>query len=111
MKRTLALLLLASAIVLALAAPPGARSATFVVTSQAEADVAGTLRHAIEQAELTTAPDTITFSIGSGAQTITLGSDLPAITNPLTIDGTSQPGYAGTPLITLDGQGGVVANC
>ena len=28
---------------------------------------------------------------------------MPAITNPVTIDGTSQPGYAGFPLIEIDG--------
>ena len=28
---------------------------------------------------------------------------LPAITQPVTIDGTSQPGYAGTPVVVLDG--------
>ena len=36
-------------------------------------------------------------------QTIQLLSPLPAITNPVLIDGFSQPGYAGTPLIELNG--------
>ena len=30
---------------------------------------------------------------------------MPAITNPVVIDGTTQPGYAGTPLIAIVGQG------
>jgi hypothetical protein len=46
---------------------------------------------------------TIDFLIGSGAQTIQPPVNLPTITAPVTIDGTSQPGYAGTPLITIDG--------
>ena len=36
-------------------------------------------------------------------QTIEPVSPLPAITNPVLIDGFSQPGYAGTPLIELNG--------
>jgi hypothetical protein len=61
------------------------------------------LREAILAAN-NTAPGahTITFGISSGAQTITLGSALPAITGALTIDGTSQPGYAGISLITIN---------
>src|SRR5262249_24466242 len=46
----------------------------------------------------------IDFAIpGDGVRTITPLSPLPAITQTLLIDGTSQPGYAGTPLIELDG--------
>jgi hypothetical protein len=50
---------------------------------------------------------TIDFAIpGSGVKTIdATGSGLLAITAPVTIDGTSQPGYAGTPLIELVGNG------
>lgn len=47
--------------------------------------------------------NTIDFSIGSGVQTIHLASALPTIDTPLTIDGTTQPGYQGTPLIDLNG--------
>lgn len=47
--------------------------------------------------------DTIHFAIGTGVQTIALGFSLPAITKPVVIDGTTQPGFAGTPLIVLDG--------
>ena len=36
-------------------------------------------------------------------RTITLLSPLPKITDPITIDGTTQPGYAGTPLIEING--------
>ena len=42
-------------------------------------------------------------------QTITPLSSLPTITNPVLIDGESQPGYSGLPLIAIDGsQAGVV---
>ena len=48
--------------------------------------------------------DSITFDIpGTGTQTIALTSALPAITNSVAIDATSQPGFSGTPLIELDG--------
>ncbi len=42
---------------------------------------------------------------GTGVQTIAPASPLPAITNPVLIDGTTQPGYAGAPLIAIVGQG------
>ena len=48
--------------------------------------------------------DTIVFNIpGSGVQTIGPTSALPAITDAAIIDGTTQPGYSGTPLIELHG--------
>jgi len=48
--------------------------------------------------------DIIHFNIPGGAfQTITLTSELPPTPEPLTIDGTSQPGFAGTPVIELNG--------
>ena len=40
---------------------------------------------------------------GQGVQTIAPALPLPAITNPVLIDGISQPGYTGTPLIELSG--------
>lgn len=46
--------------------------------------------------------DTITFNLSPVAPII-LTAGLPDIVEDLTIDGTSQPGYAGTPLITIDG--------
>jgi outer membrane lipoprotein-sorting protein len=62
------------------------------------------LREAITAADNTPGANTITFDIpGGGIQTIALASLLPAITEPVTLDATSQPGYAGTPLIEVDG--------
>jgi RHS repeat-associated protein len=82
-----------------------AYSATFTVTNRVDSG-AGSLRQAILNANATPGPHTIVFSIsGSGAQTIKLSSALPAITNPILIDATTQPNYAGTPLIVLDGGG------
>ncbi|MDP3984870.1 MAG: NosD domain-containing protein, partial [Acidimicrobiia bacterium] len=63
---------------------------------------------AIEQANANAGEDVINFSIGvSGPATITVsGSSLPSIAEQLTIDGTTQPGYAGQPLIELTWGGG-----
>jgi hypothetical protein len=86
--------------------------ATFPVTSTADDGTAGTLRWAITQANADTDPSSvINFNIASsGVQTIQVGSSssypgqpLPTITHSVAIDGTSQGGYSGTPLIVLDG--------
>src|SRR5262249_5120853 len=48
--------------------------------------------------------DTIAFDVGGGgAQTIQPRSALPTITDHVVIDGTTQPGYAGRPVIVLNG--------
>ena len=74
-------------------------------TPAGAADEVGTLRYAIDQANLLApnTPVTINFSIGTGQQTISLLQPLPTLANPITIDGTTQPGYAGKPLIQVDG--------
>jgi hypothetical protein len=75
----------------------------FPVTNTSDTANAGSLRWAITQAD-SRPGSTIAFSInGGGLQTIIPASALPAITTAVTIDGTTQPGYAGTPLIQLDG--------
>jgi uncharacterized repeat protein (TIGR01451 family) len=49
-------------------------------------------------------PDEIHFNLpASGVQTITPASPLPVITDPVVIDGTTQPGFAGYPLVMLNG--------
>ncbi|MEP7288421.1 MAG: hypothetical protein ABI947_21940 [Chloroflexota bacterium] len=64
----------------------------------------GSLRQAIQDANTTTDLDTINFNIpGTGVQTISPTSALPPISFPVIIDGATQPNYAGTPLIELDG--------
>jgi streptogramin lyase len=77
-----------------------------VVVTNVNDSGAGSLRQAIVSADAGSGPVIVTFAIpGSGVQTIHLLSPLPAITTPVVIDGTSQPGYAGQPLIVLDGSG------
>jgi hypothetical protein len=80
-------------------------SQNFVVTND-NADGTGSLREAITNANATPGADTIVFNIpGPGVKTINLPTPLPDITEQIVIDGTTQPGYAGTPLIQLDGTG------
>ena len=64
-----------------------------------------TLREAINAANANMGVDTILFNIpGAGVRTILPIAVLPTITDPVTIDGTTQPGFAGLPLIELNGQ-------
>jgi CSLREA domain-containing protein len=63
-----------------------------------------TLRAAIAQANNTPALDTITFNIpGAGPHAIAPRSLLPTVEHPVVIDGATQPGFAGRPLIVLSG--------
>lgn len=66
-----------------------------------------TLRAAIQEANALAGHDAIEFSIGSGVQTINLDSALPILTSPVTIDGTTQPGFSGAPLVVISGGGSV----
>ncbi len=77
----------------------------FVVTTTADSGP-GSLRQAIlDSNALPGATNTIDFDIaGSGVQTIVPLSPLPPITASVLIDGTTQPGFAGTPLISFGGQ-------
>jgi hypothetical protein len=63
----------------------------------------GSLRQAILDSNANSGPNTIVFHIEHGVQTIRPESALPGITEPVTIDGTTQPGYNGHPLIELNG--------
>ncbi len=68
----------------------------FIVTNTLDSPTnpqIGSLRFAIlaVNADVGHSP-TISFDIGTGLQTITLNADLPAITNPVTIDGYTEPG-------------------
>jgi parallel beta-helix repeat protein len=78
--------------------------ATLVVTSNSDlpAPLMTTLRQAIASANLNPGADTITFNI-PGAPTIHLLTPLPDVTGPTTIDGSTQPGYAGSPVVFVDG--------
>jgi hypothetical protein len=81
---------------------PSATPVTFTVTNTNDSGP-GSLRQAILNADGTPGPSIITFAIGNGQQTIRPTSALPAITNPVTIDGTTQPGFNGKPIVVLDG--------
>src|SRR6185503_1368298 len=76
---------------------------TFTVTNTSDSG-AGSLRQAILDANAHAGTDTIAFDIpGAGVQTIEVATALPTITSPVLIDGATQPGYAGAPLIELHG--------
>jgi uncharacterized repeat protein (TIGR01451 family) len=82
----------------------GGTSALFVTTNANSGS--GSLRQAIldANASLCSAPCTIGFNLPGGQLTIAPPTSLPAITAAsITIDATTQPGYGGTPLVTLDG--------
>ena len=67
---------------------------------------AGSLRQSITDANTNQGTDTIIFNISSGHQTIYPLGSLPEITSPVIIDGTTQPGYGGTPIIEINGSRG-----
>ena len=104
-------------LVAAAAYPAGAQAAVWIVTSADDgadsnpgdgacAAAAGcTLRAAIQEANALAGADSIEFAIGSGVQTINIGSALPSIAGPATVDGTTQPGFTGSPIVVLDGGG------
>jgi CSLREA domain-containing protein len=91
--------------------PPGlAGQTTFTVNTTNDADD-GTcnafhcsLREAITAANHTEGGALIAFNIpGSGPHTIRPKSALPDIEESITLDGTTEPDYSGTPVIELDG--------
>lgn len=78
--------------------------AVFMVTNNLD-NGAGSLRDALTQADSLPGADSIKFSIGTGLKTIALSSPLPDVSDAVTIDATTQPGYAGNPIIQLNGAG------
>jgi len=73
-------------------------------TCAAPASITCTLRAAIEEANALAGADTINFNIpGAAPHTILPNPSLPTIIETVTISGTTQPGYVGTPIIVLDG--------
>lgn len=96
------LLSILTALCTAVTLSPPAHAAIITVTNTND-NGTGSLRQAITSANSTTTADTITFSIGNGWAHITPTSPLPAIYQPLTIDGTTQPGFTGAPLVEITG--------
>ncbi|HEX3228792.1 MAG TPA: hypothetical protein VHQ95_07485, partial [Pyrinomonadaceae bacterium] len=76
---------------------------TFTVTNNNDSGP-GSLRQAIIDANESAGADVITFNIaGGGVHTIKPLSFLPVITDTVSIDGTTQPSFAGSPIIELNG--------
>ena len=82
---------------------------TFTVNSLGDGETAAgciegatcTLRGALEAADENEALDTIEFGVAGLIEPLT---ELPHITEPVEIDGTSAPGYAGSPLVEIGGE-------
>jgi len=95
-----------------------ANTNTFTVTNNSDADGICSpqncsLRQAINSANNNTGPDVINFNIpGSQRHEILLQTVLPAITDSVTINGTTQPGYdiQNGPSVGINGQAIVNAN-
>jgi len=80
-----------------------ALATTYTVTNTDDSGP-GSLRQAILDANANAGLDTIAFDIpGGGVHTINEPTNLPTVTSPVILDGTTQPGYAGSPLIELHG--------
>jgi len=98
---------------------PSALAGTFQVNSAADGPIASancdpltqpatgtcTLRDALNAAAGDAGPNTIGFHVGTGQVTISPATPLPGVPANTTIDGSTQPGWAGKPLVVLDGSG------
>ena len=97
------------ALLLTLAAA-GLNAATFTVTNT-NATGAGSLFQAITDLNASgSGSNTIAFAVGSGPISIKPGS-LPPVSKSVVIDGTTQPGYGGTPIVELDGSNCTIHGC
>src|SRR5262249_18481453 len=75
----------------------------FIVTNTNDSGP-GSLRYAITSANSTSGAQTITFNIpGASPFVIAPLTPLPAVTDTTTIDGTTQPGFSGVPVVEIDG--------
>jgi hypothetical protein len=78
---------------------------TFVANNTNDSG-AGSLRQTILDANATPGTQTVVFQIlGAGVHTISPTSALPDITDRIIIDGFTQPGFAGTPVVEINGAG------
>lgn len=77
-------------------------AATFTVSITNDAGP-GSLRAAITNANTTAGPNLIVFNLPEGTRTLSPLTALPPMTNGVIVDGTSQPGYSGKPLVELSG--------
>src|SRR5208282_3914868 len=80
-------------------------ASAFVVTNTNDSGI-GSLRQVINNANANPGTDTVTFQIpGLGPYIIQPSTVLPTITDPVVLDGTSQTGFPGTPIIQINGGG------
>jgi Ca2+-binding RTX toxin-like protein len=79
--------------------------ATFTVTSILDSGP-GTLRQAILDANALPGGDTIAFNLSGDSLLIAPETDLPPITEALTLDGRTQPGFSTSPVVELQGRTG-----
>jgi CSLREA domain-containing protein len=94
---------------------PAVETATFTVNATDDTDdgLCGTVHCSLREAIIATnespndtTPDEIDFDINpDGAHTILVEDLLPTIIDPVIIDGTTQAGYDGEPVIEVDGSG------
>lgn len=93
-----------AALALAVAVPFfSARGATYTVVNTNDTGV-GSLRWAILAIQSNPPPNEIQFNIpGPGPHTIKVVDILPFITNSVSVLGNTQPGYTGTPVVTVLG--------
>ena len=100
---------LAAAVVAgAMAVTTGAASAAIFTVTNTDDTGAGSLRQAITAANAASGADEVRFNIpGAGSHTIAVTSaPLPVVTGRLKIDGATEPGFAGIPLIRIDNNTG-----
>ena len=77
-----------------------------IVVTNADDSGPGSLRDALNAANANGDRSVIHFDIpGPGPHVIQLQTDLPSVVAPAVIDATTQPGYAGAPLVVIDGGG------
>ncbi len=77
---------------------------TTITVTNTNGSGAGSLRQAILDSNNFSGQQTIAFNIpGGGVHTINPASALPTIIDPVIIDGATQPGFSGSPLIELNG--------
>jgi hypothetical protein len=75
-------------------------AAVFVVTTTVDSEP-GSLRQAVLESNAAPGPDVITFNLPAGAPAIALSATI-SCTDTVTIDATTQPGYAGAPAVELN---------
>jgi titin len=91
----------------------GAQAATYTVINTNDGGD-GSLRWALTNANAGGELSSITFNIATNAAappfTVNLASALPPILSPVILDGTTQPGFAGKPVVVLNGAAVPAAN-